>query len=453
MQAFARVVGGVLSFLAIFVMTYLFDEREIGEYNLVLSTVNIIASLGTLWLSQSILRFYTEKRDLGAVIILTGLSSIISILVYYLFNLCIKQTVSIWPFAYILLLVLYNVFDAAFRRERKLRSYVLMELLLAVGRIFPMVFLSKITGDYNSIFASQCIVVFLFFIILIIYHLNEWKNITFWIKKEMLVQYIHFGVPLMGLAISNWFLTTSDRYIIKFFGNSEQVGIYSTNYSLANSIYMMFSLIVVNAFHPIIMKEWIKSKENTLKLVSSTIELYLLLMVPLTVYGCLKSDILLGLFKGNLYADHFSVFNWTAIGIFFYGISLLFHKYYELTEKTNRILFINIIAALFNIALNFLLIPKMGFEIAAFTTFLAYILYIVIVRILTHKDFNIRINLKHLLLIVSIAAIFCVIDKVCINNKSVAFFFVEGAVYVIYTLIAYQILKLIDLRKLITKYF
>ena len=108
---------------------------------------------------------------------------------------------------------------------------------------------------------------------------------------------------------------------------------------------------------------------------------------------------------------------------------------------------------MFNIALNFLLIPKMGFEIAAFTTFLAYILYIVIVRILTHKDFNIRINLKHLLLIVSIAAIFCVIDKVCINNKSVAFFFVEGAVYVIYTLIAYQILKLIDLRKLITKYF
>ena len=452
MQAIARVLGGFISFFAIFILTYLFTESQIGEYNLILSTVNIVASLGTLWLSQSVLRFYEEKNDLGAVIIMTGISVIICLAVYGIFNLFYHQAKSGWVYAYIVLLVLYNIFDAVFRRSRRLMDYVLLELLLAVGRVIPMVFLAKMTHDYNSIFISQCVVIFIFFVILIINNRVQLANTAYCVEKKMMLQYLQFGMPLMGLAVSNWFLTTSDRYIIKFFKGNSEVGIYSTNYSLANSIYMMFSLIVVNAFHPIIMKEWTRSRKETLNLVSKAIDLYLMLMIPLTFYGCLKSNVLLSLFNGKSYAEHFWIFNWTALGILFYGLSLLYHKYYELIEKTKMILMINIIAAISNIVMNFLMIPRFGFEVAAFTTFVSYILYIFIVRALTHKKFKVESNKRNVFIMIASIIVFGVADSFFLKTNNVLTFFVEGVIYVLYTAAVYQVTHVINIRTLVANF-
>lgn len=448
MQGIARVLGGVFSFFSVFILTYLFNESEIGEYNLILSIVSIIASLGTLWLSQSVLRFFDEKKDAGSVFVLIGISTMICLLIYGIVNFFLKQTNNLWVFAYVVMLVFYNVFDAIFRRSRRLLSYVALELLLAISRVFPMIVLAKVTKSYNSIFASQCIVLFIFFVIMLFAHLDDIRGLKIYVNIDMLHEYLKFGVPLLGLAISNWFLTTSDRYVIKYFGENAQVGIYSTNYSLANSIYMMFSLIIVNAFHPIIMKEWDRDKTKTLNLVSHAIDLYFMLMIPLTFYGCLKSRVLLSMFKGDLYASHSDIFIWTAIGIFFYGLSLLLHKYYELTQKTKMILLINLIAAVINVILNIILIPILGFEIAAFTTFLAYIIYILIVRILTYKVFPLEIKKKNCVIILSSLLLFYILDLVIVKNDSVLGFLVEGAIYVIYTIFVYQITNIVDLKSL-----
>lgn len=446
-QGVARIVGGFLSFFSIFILTYLFNESELGEYNLILSTVNIVASLGTLWLSQSILRFYEEKRDLGPILILTTVSTVICVLAYGILNIFLKQTKSPWVFAYIVILVLYNIFDAAFRRARKLRNYVLMELFLAISRVFPMVVFGIITKDYNSIFSSQCIVIFAFFVFIFIKNGDSLRQISFKVNINMLKKYLKFGVPLMGLSVSNWFLTTSDRFVIKYFGDNAQVGIYSTNYSLANSIYMMFALIVINAFHPIIMKQWEYDKQKTLKLVSHTIDMYFILMIPLTFYGCLKSNVLLTLFEGDLYASHNWIFNWTAIGIFFYGLSLLYHKYYELIEKTNMILVINFIAAVANLALNFILIPILGFDIASFTTFISYIIYIIIVRSCTYKCFKLSINYRKLFVGIISAMVFYIVDRIFVKNDSIFMFFVEGCIYVFYTLFVYHLTKVLNIKE------
>jgi O-antigen/teichoic acid export membrane protein len=70
MQGIARVIGGLLSFFAIFFFTYVFNEGELGEYNLILAKVNIVTSITTLWLSQSVLRYYDDQKELGNIIVL-----------------------------------------------------------------------------------------------------------------------------------------------------------------------------------------------------------------------------------------------------------------------------------------------------------------------------------------------------------------------------------------------
>ena len=451
MQGIARISGGVLSFVAIFLLTYLFDEGTIGEYNLVLSTMHIITSIATLWLSQSILRFYQDVKDLGSILIMTGCSAVISLAGYFVYILVSDISINIWAVLFVVITVLYNVFDAVFRKKRELKEYVTLEILLAIGRLFPMVIIAILTKSYNSVFLSQTFVMTVFFLVLVIRRKDAIANTSFSFNRDHFSQFLRYGLPLVGLSISNWFLSTSDRYIIKFWGDNVAVGIYSQNYSLANSIYMMFALILVNAMHPIIINMWEKDKSEAIQTVSKTMDLYMVFMVPLVFYGCLKSRVLLSIFKGSLYSAHNDIFVWTALGIFVYGISLLCHKYYECTGKTNQILIINIIAALFNLVSNYLLIPICGFQVAALTTFLSYLLYIVVVRARTWIKFKIRINIKNGALILGSVIIFWLLDAFFVKANNLLSFFIEGVIYVLYTAVFYQIFKVYDVKSAVLK--
>lgn len=451
MQGIARISGGLLSFLAVFLLTYLFDEETLGKYNLVLTTVNVITSICTLWLSQSILRYYRDKKQIGSLLIMTLICSFISIVFYEVYVLLTRTEPNIWAYVYVIVLVIYNILDAIFRKGRRLSYYVGLELLLSLGRLFPMIIIAKTTKDFNSIFLSQVITVSLFLLVVIIREKKTFITTSYHVEKADFVRFLKFGLPLVGLSISNWFLTSSDRYVIKILGNDAQVGIYSTNYSLGNSIYMMFALILVNAMHPIIINLWEKDTSEAIKTVSKTLDLYFLLMIPLVFYGCLKSNILLGLFKGDAYSLHSSIYIWTVLGIFIYGIALLLHKYYECIQRTKNILVINIIAALFNIIANFVLIPILGFEVAAFTTFLSYLLYAVIVWVRTHRKFPVKVKWGNIIKIFISIVAFGLIDLLFIKESSVLSFFLEGFLYVVYTIVFYQLLRVYSFNSIVAK--
>ena len=451
MQGIARIFGGFISFVSILVLTYIFDERELGRYNLILGAINVITSLSTLWLSQSILRFYNKKNQIGFVFILTLLCIALSLVVYSLLSIITNYQNSIWVFIYIAMLVLYNILDALFRKARKLENYVALELSFSIGKVFPMLIIYKIIPNYNCIFISSSLAIMLLLFIILIKEKETIIKAKYTFDFIEFRKYIKYGLPLAGLSISNWFLSSSDRYIIKYYESEAQVGVYSMNYSLANSIYMMFCLILINAMHPIIINEWEKDKVRAIEIVSKTVEYYFLLMIPLTFYGCLKSKSLLSFYKGQLYADKNSIFIWTVLGIFVYGLSLLYHKYYECTKESNNILRINIECAVFNVISNLFMVPRFGYEICSFTTFLSYVLYLLIVHIRVKNNFPITIDYALLLKTILPNVCFFLIDFLFFKSNSIAEFFIEGFIYVIFTLLYYKLTKLFDIKSLFKK--
>lgn len=450
-QGIARIAGGIISFLSIFVLTYFFEESELGAYNLVLGTINVITSLSTLWLSQSILRFYNNKKQISFILTMMLLCICLSLVLFSISLYFTKYQNSIWAFIYLSLMVFYNIFDALFRKGRKLIYYLSLELLMSIGKLFPMIIIVKIADDYNCIFLSSSIVMFIFIGIIVIKERNVISDVKFDLDLNELKKYIRYGAPLVGLAISNWLLTTSDRYIIRYFENESAVGVYSTVYSLANSIYMMFGLILINAMHPIIINMWESDQEAAIKTVSYTVDNYFLLMIPLVFYGCLKSKILLSMLKGSSYMNHSNVFIWTSLGIFVYGMSLLFHKYYECNKQTECILRYNLISAISNILLNICLIPIFGFSVASFTTFASYLLYLFIVILKTHNIFPVRINRPQLIKVLSSVLLFLFLDFVLFRSESILSFFVEGIIYVLYTLLFYEKSHILDIRSFLYK--
>lgn len=447
-QAIARIFGGLFSFASIIIITYLFDESEIGRYNLVLSTLQIITSLLTLWLSQSILRFFEEGKDESFIIVVTAIVMIVTVIAVLIYGAF--QRLSIWAVLYSLVLVIYNVLDAVYRKSRHLIKYALLELLLSIGRFFPMFILVSLIKSYDTIFISQTMVITLYIIIL----LAKNRRIKFEIKKVNLFEvkrYFKYGIPLVGLSVSTWLLGASAKYIIAYFESDASVGVYSVVGSLSHSIYSMFTLIIVSAFHPIIINKWKENEKKIVPFVSKVIDYNVLLLTPLVFYGCLKSPILLQVFKGDIYASYSSIFVWGAISSAISAMSLLTHKYYELTENTKMIFIYNLISAIVNIILNIILIPLYGFQVAAMVGVVSTVVYYLLVKISTLRVFPVRMSIKTLVVSLSSVVVFYLIDRILQIKQNFISFFIEGIIFVAYTLAIYIITKVLDVSFLFHK--
>ena len=94
------------------------------------------------------------------------------------------------------------------------------------------------------------------------------------------------------------------------------------------------------------------------------------------------------------YYSGYITFIITAIGIALLGLSQYTNKIFELHKKTKTILWLNIMAAVINIILNFIFIPIYGPYFGAVTTGVSFIIYIIISALLGKKYLKLEIDIK-----------------------------------------------------------
>jgi len=61
---------------------------------------------------------------------------------------------------------------------------------------------------------------------------------------ENIPTYLKFGIPLIPMTLAYWVVQSSDRYVIGYFMNVSQVGIYSVAYTLAGAIGVLLSPVL-----------------------------------------------------------------------------------------------------------------------------------------------------------------------------------------------------------------
>ena len=73
------------------------------------------------------------------------------------------------------------------------------------------------------------------------------------------------------------------------------------------------------------------------------------------------------------------------------GLSQYLHKIWELNEDTKFIMTLNLIAAIINLVLNFIFVPKFGFIAAGFSTFISYFIYCIVAYYMSKNFINIEV--------------------------------------------------------------
>ncbi len=395
----------ILNFIISILYGNMFTTNDFGVYSLVYSSYALISQLLIGWVSQSIIRFYKKNNDKTLKSSIYTFHIIASFLLIILFNIIIifagfKGEEKI---LYILFTITYFfesfilITNTLLRSENNSKQYSKNVVLNGFLKIISLLVLYYIFG-----FTTVIIIVISLLLSEIIqtlyltYKYKLYNYISFKsIDKTLLIEMFKYGYPLIGVSITSWVLNVSDRFIIKLFYNNSEVGIYSYSYTIANSIIMLVIQFIMLGAYPNIINTWENNgKKETIDLIKNYLNVYLLIVVPMCIgFVALGSEFFRIVINKTYYSGYIT-FIITAIGIALLGLSQYTNKIFELHKKTKTILWLNIMAAVINIILNFIFIPIYGPYFGAVTTGVSFIIYIIISALLGKKYLKLEIDIK-----------------------------------------------------------
>ena len=184
----------------------------------------------------------------------------------------------------------------------------------------------------------------------------------------------NFGIPLIFSSIGIMLLNLSDRYMLQVFADLRTVGLYDLGYRIAGIINMFlimpFSLTLLPSAYKVFKTEGDKRYYSKLM----TYMCFVLVWAGLAL--SLFSKEIVGIFAFNPeYNSAFIVIPIIILSYIFSATRNLASLGMFLTKNTKHIAYITIFAAMVNILLNLLLIPKFGMMAAAYNTLISFILF------------------------------------------------------------------------------
>lgn len=194
-----------------------------------------------------------------------------------------------------------------------------------------------------------------------------YKHFELSIAKQLLKE----SWPLIFSAIVVMIYMRIDQIMIKELLSEYEVGIYTAAVKLSESYYFIPTLVVASLF-PAILNAKKQSEELYKQRLQHLYTFMVWIAIAIAIPMTFLSDWLIILLYGEAYRESGQILIihiWSSIFVFL-GVA---SGNWFITEKLQRYSLINTsVGAILNVVLNFILIPKFGAVIAAYTTVICY---------------------------------------------------------------------------------
>jgi O-antigen/teichoic acid export membrane protein len=385
------VIGGniailLLGLLQIAILTKGLGATLYGTWSLINVTVSLIVPFAMVNFSMSIVRFLAAEKDEGriredflsacSIVFISGM--VFSIVLFFLSDfLATSIFKDVNSSSYIKLasvLILLNSLQtmplAFFRMRRRIGLYTILSLsyqAFQVGLIVLFILLGyKLTGVIIAVIISGILfsVVPLFIVLRQIgFHKPRFSHMK---------SYLRWGVPLTPNAALLWIINISDRYMVSYFLGVAAAGIYNVAYSIGN--YASFALAPLGTvLYPTISKSY--DEENLSKTkdyLSYSVKYLMMIAIPSAFGLSILAKPLLQILSTATFVAGSTVVPFVAFGIVLYCFYQVCVYIIHLVGKTRITVRLLATAAVLNIGLNLLLIPRIGIVGAAVATLVAY---------------------------------------------------------------------------------
>lgn len=391
----ASVLSRGLTFITVPIFTRLMPVEEVGIVNLFSSWYTILGGVVSLGLTSGGLMFcfrkYENNKDqyLSSILMLTTVSSIVFASAFYVVQKQFGSLINL-PKSLIVLMFIAFVFvpaqDFWIAKCRYENKYKLSGLVIILGSIMSSVVAviaviklptsgvlgyaeARLFGGY-SVTVGIAVLIWIFTFI----KGKSFCNVEYWRYSLTL------SIPLIGQMLATQVLGFADRIMIDNYCGEAAVGIYSTIYTIGTITAMIWTA-VNGTFTPYIYKNIDSNKEA----VKKNSFLLLVMFSLISIIVVLAGPELTRLFGTDEYYEGSYIIPPVAAGVYLIAVCDLYSDLLVYLEKTLFIMYSTVSAAVFNIILNSVFIPKYGYIAAAFTTLFSYVLMAGVLYIFSMK--------------------------------------------------------------------
>lgn len=223
-------------------------------------------------------------------------------------------------------------------------------------------------------------------------------------------EYLSFGLPTVPGNLSSWVVNSSDRYIIALFLGTAYVGYYSPGYSLGQIINMFIAPLSF-MLPAVLSKHYDDNNLNNVKTVLSySMKYFLALAIPSALgLSLLSKQILTILSTPEIAEQGYLITPFLAVSGLLFGLYAIVTQILVLEKKTRITGTIWIVAAILNLGLNIIFIPRIGILGAAVTTLGAFSLAFAFSMYYSFKYLVFDIEASFILKCLAASAIMCVV--------------------------------------------
>lgn len=407
-----HILGTLLTLARVPIWTRYFTVQEYGWLSLLTATTAFVGPIARLGLPRSVLRFFSEftsgKRGppmssfyttffLGCV----GLGTIMGLLFFALVlflgpeHTGGQELYELYKLICVLLIVgsVPAMFVSFLRVEQKAKLFAWLGLGrqfvgFSVSLILMFGFFVRLKGLYIGSICIQTTTAIVMLVVL----LRQKKLVPSTFSRNVLMDGLRFGLPLVPAALANVISGIGDRYVLQILMGPEAVGLYSVGYGVTTHLKSLLTVMMF-AVTPMYLAIWDeKGRQPTESFLSSVLDYYLMATIPaiflFSVYG---GDVMV-LLASSKYEMGKVIIPYLAGPLLLHGGITIYTAGLYIQKKTKYILYFTLGAGGLNVILNIFMIPAMGLVGAAVATLISYVFLMVFAIFLSSRFLTIKVN-------------------------------------------------------------
>lgn len=422
-----------LSFIIVPLYTYYILPEDLGTYDVLCTTINLLTPLITMQISDAAFRWMVTNDDnivpcVSATYKLLAVNCTITAGIILLINCFIPIT---YCYYFIAILILGRILGSMQKLLRGLKNQKLYAtsglVYTSVFLVLNLVFICGLHQGVEALLWSSIIanIVAIGLILLCEKNLRkvDIKSSHRKLQKEML----KYSMPLVPSTLNWWVMGASDRYVILFFLGSAANGIYAVANkfpSILSTVFLMFN----NSWTDMSLADS-DSKEDYSAYYSSVFKQLYILSFTSVILLIPATKVVATLILSTAYKEASVYIAFLYLGAVFQAFSSFYGVGYLKDKSTSGAASTSVYGAIVNLAVNILCIKFIGIHAASISTFLGFFAMWAIRRQQMKKSLLIDIQWNLFIFLFAVSVLLSVVSiwtnvaiDLCLTVLGVVFF-------------------------------
>lgn len=374
-----------LSLISTPIFTRLMSTEEFGQFNIYNSWLQIFTLICTFRLDYGVfnkgMSKFSKERESYAVSMqsFTSIITMIVLVVYLIFRDVINEVTELSTFITVSMIV--EVFFSASisfwtikkRYEYKYKEVVFLTMIMSILNLLVGVVAVVVAEEKGVARILSCVLIHV--LIGAIIYANMLYSAKG--KKVLNVQYLKFAIlfniPLLPHYFSTYILEQADRIMIQKMIGLTEAGIYSVAYNVG----MIMKLVSNSVNNSLVPWQYQKLENKEYEKLNQQMDRFMLLVSCVIIIFVAIAPEAVYILAGQKYYEARYCIPPVAVSYFFIFVWGLYGNAEFFFDANKFTMWLSLIGAVVNVALNYVFISLFGYISAAYTTLICYVLFTV----------------------------------------------------------------------------